>query len=150
MLLQTDGANPTPHERPGRRWEVEGRRPEEGEDSMTGWMTVRRRGECQVETKTEEMKTPKERRITDSVPNPPLREGEERVAADLRGTKWWEVPNWWLSKKEREEFEEKQSEMRRRRWEREWESRQQERGGEEVCVAEQGGGRGGDEFYFRE
>ena len=66
MLLQTDGANPTPHERPGRRWEVEGRRPEEGEDSMTGWVTVRGKKECQ-----EEMETPEARRIVDPVPNPP-------------------------------------------------------------------------------
>ena len=57
MLLQTDGANPTPHERPGRRWEVEGREPEEGQDSMTGWVTVQGK-ECQEETETEEMKTP--------------------------------------------------------------------------------------------
>ena len=46
------------------------------------------------------------------------------------------MDNWWLSRKEREEFEERRREMVRRRWEREWEGRQQERGGEEVRVVE--------------
>ena len=62
MLLQTDGANPTPYTRPGKISEVEGRRPEEGEDTMTGGLTVRGKKECQVETETEEMETPQARR----------------------------------------------------------------------------------------
>ena len=84
MLLQTDGANPTPHERPGRRWEVEGREPEVEEDLRTGWVTVRGKRECQVETETEEMKTPEARRNLDPVPNPPPR-------VELDSFKWWRV-----------------------------------------------------------
>ena len=84
MLLQTDGANLTPYTRPGRTSEVEGRMPEEGEDSMTGWLTVRGRKECQVETETEEMETPQARRNLDPVPSPPprVKVGSER---------WWEL-----------------------------------------------------------
>ena len=92
MLLQTDGANPTPHERPGRRWEVEGREPEVEEDLMTGWVTVRGKRECQVEMETEEMKTPEARRNLDPVPNPP-----PRVEAEVGSLRWWQenTSRWW-------------------------------------------------------
>ena len=46
--------------------------PEEGEDSMTGWVTVRGK-ECQVETEKEEMETPEVRRIVNPVPPAPER-----------------------------------------------------------------------------
>ena len=52
---------------------MEGGEPEEEEDLMTGWVTVQGKRECQVETETEEMKTPEARRILDPVPNPPPR-----------------------------------------------------------------------------
>ena len=84
MLLQTDGANPTPYTRPGKISEVEGRRPEEGEDLMTGWVTVRGNKECQVETETEEMETPQARRITNPVPSPP-----PKVVVGWR--RWWSM-----------------------------------------------------------
>ena len=84
MLLQTDGANPTPHERPGRRWEVEGREPEVEEDLRTGWVTVQGKRECQVETETEEMKTPEARQIVDPVPSPPPR-------VEVDSERWWEL-----------------------------------------------------------
>ena len=148
MLLQTDGANPTPHTRPGKVEEVEGRWPEEGEDSMTGWVTVRGRRVCQEETKTEEMETPEAKRIADPIPNPPPRTSE--VAEDLKGTKWWQVSFWWLNKKEREEVE-KRSAAAMLRWRRaEREGRQQEKGGGDVRVAEQEGEEGGEEFYIRD
>ena len=38
-----DGANDTPHERPGRSVKVEGRELEEEERSMTGWCHVQRK-----------------------------------------------------------------------------------------------------------
>ena len=84
MLLQTDGANLTPYTRPGRISEVEGRRPEEGEDMRTGWVTVRGNKECQVETETEEMETPQARRITNPVPSPP-----PKVVVGWR--RWWSL-----------------------------------------------------------
>ena len=77
MLLQTDGANLTPYTRPGRISEVEGRRPEEGEDMRTGWVTVRGKKECQVET--EQMETPQARRKLNPVPSPPPRVGAGRA-----------------------------------------------------------------------
>ena len=40
MISQVDGANPSPYERPGRRYEVEGEEPEVEEDPMKGWVTV--------------------------------------------------------------------------------------------------------------
>ena len=78
-------------------WEVEGRRPEEGEESMMGWVTVRGRKECQVET--EETKTPEARRKLDPVPSPPRRievgserwkelSSEELVLWDVEARKW--------------------------------------------------------------
>ena len=92
VLLQTDGANPTPHKRPAKKWEVEGREPEEGEDSMMGWVTVRGRKECQVEMETEEMKTPEVRRILVPVHNP-----SQRVEAEVGSVRWWEenFARWW-------------------------------------------------------
>ena len=88
MLLQTDGANPTPHERPGRIWEVEGREPEVEEDLRTGWVTVRGKRECQEET--EEMETPEARQILDPVPNPPPR-------VEVGSVRRWEenFARWW-------------------------------------------------------
>ena len=106
MLLQTDGANPTPYTRPGKIWEVRGRRPEEGEDLRTGWVTVGGKKECQVETETEEMETPQARRILDPLPSPPL-----RVLA-------WHA---WTSEAERKKVE---------RLMREWESKRREAGQE--------------------
>ena len=41
VISQVDGANPSPFERPGKRHEVEGYEPEEEEDPMKGWVTVR-------------------------------------------------------------------------------------------------------------
>ena len=84
MLLQTDGANLTPHTRPGKRMEVEGRMPEEGEDLRMGWVTVRGKKECQVETETEEMETPQARRKLNPVPSPP-----PRVVAGR--ARWWRM-----------------------------------------------------------
>ena len=73
--------------------------PEEGEDSMMGWVTVRGRKECQVETETEEMKTPEARRKLDPVPSPPQRievgserwkelSSEELILWDVEVRKW--------------------------------------------------------------
>ena len=86
MLLQTDGANPTPYTRPGKIWEVRGRRPEEGEDLRTGWVTVGGKKECQVETETEEMETPQARRMLDPLPSLPPRVPEWSKC-------WWEAGN---------------------------------------------------------
>ena len=57
-LLQLDGMNDTPQEKPGRCVEVEGREMEEGEEAMKDWVSVRRKG--QVETEKEEMQTKQE------------------------------------------------------------------------------------------
>ena len=84
MLLQTDGANLTPYTRPGRISEVEGRRPEEGEDLRTGWVTLRGKKECQVETEMEEMETPQARSNLNPVPSPP-----PRVVAGR--ARWWRM-----------------------------------------------------------
>ena len=51
-------------------------------------MEVQGKRECQVETETEEMKTPEARRNLDPVPNPPPRveaEGE----AEVNSERWW-------------------------------------------------------------
>ena len=93
MLLQIDGANPTPHTRPGKIWEVEGRRPEEGEDSMMGWVTVRGRKECQVETETEEMETPQARRMLDPLPSLPPRVPVWSKCWSSPKKQWWEAGN---------------------------------------------------------
>ena len=84
MLLQTDGANPTPYTQPGKVEMVEGRWPEEGEESMMGWVMVRGRKVCQVETETEETKTPEARRKLDPVPSPP-----PRVVVGSK--RWWSM-----------------------------------------------------------
>ena len=57
-LLQLDGINDTPQEKPGRSVEVEGREMEKGEEAMKDWVSVRRKG--QVETEKEEMQTKQE------------------------------------------------------------------------------------------
>ena len=57
-LLQLDGMNDTPQEKPGRCVEVEGREMEKGEEAMKDWVSVRRKG--QVETEKEEMQTKQE------------------------------------------------------------------------------------------
>ena len=58
--------------------------PEEGEDLRTGLATVRGKKECQVETETEEMETPKARRNLNLVPSPP-----PRVVAGR--ARWWSM-----------------------------------------------------------
>ena len=71
---------------------MEGREPEVEEDLRTGWVTVRGKRECQVETETEEMKTPEARRNLDPVPNPP-----PRVEAEVGSLSWWQknTARWW-------------------------------------------------------
>ena len=111
MLLQTDGANLTPYTRPGRISEVEGRRPEEGEDLRTGWVTVRGNKECQVETETEEMETPQARRNTNPALCPPPRVvvGEarwlrmEREEQERLEKEWWE--RWMVEREGMSEME---------------------------------------------
>ena len=125
MLLQTDGANLTPHTRPGKRWEVRGRLPEEGEDLRTGWVTVGGKKECQVETETEEMETPQARRNTNPALCPPPsvvvgkarwlrmeREEQERLEKE-----WWERRR--LGKVE---VSEREMESLTEGWERKWEA----------------------------
>ena len=101
MLLQTDGANLTPYTRPGRISEVEGRRPEEGEDMRTGWVTVRGNKECQVETETEEMETPQARRNT----NPALSPPPSVVVGEAR---WQRMPQQWRRQTEEQKKLEKE------------------------------------------
>ena len=114
MLLQTDETNLV---RPGRRWEVEGREPEVEEDLRTGWVTVQGKRECQVETETEEMKTPEARRKLDPVPSPPRRIewGTER----WKEMSWEELLLWDL---EARKWEGKEG---RRKWEEKWERERQ-------------------------
>ena len=111
MLLQTDGANLTPYTRPGRISEVEGRRPEEGEDLRTGWVTVRGNKECQVETETEEMETPQARRNTSPALCPPPRvvvcearwrsmQWEEKKKVEKEWSERWAVAREGMSEKE--------------------------------------------------
>ena len=111
MLLQTDGANLTPYTRPGRTSEVEGRMPEEGEDMRTGWVTVRGNKECQVETETEEMETPQERRNINPALCPPPSvlmskarwHGMERKEQEKLKNEWWE--RWVVAREEMSEVE---------------------------------------------
>ena len=125
MLLQTDGANLTPHTRPGKRWEVRGRLPEEGEDLRTGWVTVGGKKECQVETETEEMETPQARRKLNPVPSLPPRvvagqarwfrmDLEERWRLDREWQSRWKKAGDWMPGIVRREVEKLGQE-----WERE-------------------------------
>ena len=121
MLLQTDGANLTPYTRPGRISEVEGRRPEEGEDMRTGWVTVRGNKECQVETETEEMETPQARRNTNPAlwPPPSVVVGKvrwlrmERKEQERLEKEWWE--RWTVV---REGMSEKEFDDEQEEWDR--------------------------------
>ena len=126
VLLQTDGANPTPHIRPGKRWEVEGWKPEEGEDLMTGWVTVQGKKECQVETETEEMETPQARRKLNPVPSPPPRvvagrarwwrmDLEEQRRMENEWRRRWKKGGDWKAGIDRREVERLEQE-----WERKW------------------------------
>ena len=111
MLLQTDGANPTPYTRPGKIWEVRGRMLEEGEDLRTGWVTVGGKKECQVETETEEMETPQARRNTNPAlcPPPSVVVGKvrwlrmERKEQERLEKEWWE--RWIVAREELSEVE---------------------------------------------